>query len=209
MKRRQQTRDLSRRRPERLPRRRLLVVCEGQRTEPDYLLGYQRYVHNATVEIVIPPDRGDPRKVVEIAKSRKQSATAEARRQQDPNLAFDEVWCVFDRDDHERFADACQMARDNQFKLAVSNPCFELWVLLHFRDSPGMQHRTSVLRMLRDQLPDYDKRLEFNDVAQGVPDAVARAQRLDADATAMGEPERNPTTGVYRLANSTARSDDA
>jgi len=33
----------------------------------------------------------------------------------------------------------------------------------------------------------------------GYPDAVRRAQQLDADAVSLGEPGRNPTTGVYRL----------
>lgn len=208
-KRRKRRRRPARRRAKRRPRRRLLVVCEGQRTEPDYIRGFERHVRNATVEIEIPGERGEPRKLVEIAKEHKRAAEADAKRYGDTYLDFDEVWCVFDRDDHERFHDACAMARDNGFGLAVSNPCVELWLLLHFRESPGMQHRDDLRRMLRDEyLPGYDKRLDFDDVVHGIGDATARARRLDADATAMGEPGRNPTTGFYLLTDSIARTDE-
>ena len=206
--RRKRVRRPARRAATRSPRRRLLVVCEGECTEPDYIRGYERQVRNVTVEIEISRDRGDPKKIVEIAKEHSSRVRAEAKRLDDPHLDFDEIWCVFDRDDHERFHDACTMARDNGFELAISNPCVELWLLLHFRDSPGAQHRDQVSRMLRRYLPDYDKRLDFADVAKGVAEATARAHRLEADAEEMGESGRNPSTGFYRLTNSIARKDD-
>lgn len=206
-KRRQRKRTPSRRAATRQPRRRLLVVCEGEKTEPDYILGFERWVRNASVEIVIPPERGDPKVIVEIAKERSGRAAAEAKKQGDSFLDYDEVWCVFDRDDHERFHDARTMARDNGFQLALSNPCFELWLLLHFRDSPGPQHRDHLTRMLRGFLPSYSKRVDFDDFEHGRLDATGRARRLDAQAEVMGEPGRNPTTGVYRLTESIARDD--
>ncbi len=206
-KRRMRDRRPARRPASRRPKRRLLVACEGQRTEPDYLRGYERHIRNARVEIEIPPDRGEPKRVVEIAKERKLAAKAEARRRGDPYLDFDEVWCVFDRDDHERFHDASSMARDNGFELAISNPCVELWLLLHFRESPGPQHRETLYRILRENLAGYDKHVDFDDFAGGVPAATARARRLDDDARRMDEPGRNPTTGFFRLTDSIARKD--
>lgn len=144
---------------------------------------------------------------MEIAKDYAAGAKAEAYRSGDPGAAFDEIWCVFDRDDHERFQDACTMARDNGLRLAVSNPCFELWLLLHFRDSPGAQHRDQVARALRECLRGYRKHLDFAAVAAGVDDAVGRARRLDEDAERMGEPGHNPTTGVYLLVQSIGRAE--
>ncbi len=187
------------------PKRRLLVVCEGKRTEPDYIRGYERHVRNATVKIEIPDARGEPKKIVEIAKELKRAAETEARRQGDLYLDFDEVWCVFDRDDHPRFHNACTMARDNGFELAVSNPCVELWLILHFRESPGPRHRNDLSRMLRGELPNYDKHVDFDEFADGVEKATARARRLDVDAEGMGESGRNPTTGFYRLTDSISR----
>ncbi len=208
MARRDRARRPPRRAAHREPRRRLLVVCEGECTEPQYVNGYARWVRNAAVEVQIARERGDPKKVVQIAKAEKAAAAAEARRQGDPWLDFDEVWCVFDRDDHERFHDAIQMASANSFELAVSNPCVELWLLLHFRDSPGARHRDELRRMLRDDcLPGYAKRLDFDTLAPGVAAATERARRLARDAAALGDdPFKNPTTGFYRLTDSIART---
>ncbi len=205
--RRNRARRSARRAATRDPRRRLLVVCEGKRTEPEYIKGYQRHVRNASVEVAIPNEQGDPKKVVEIAKALAEDAARQAKQHGDDYLKFDEVWCVFDRDEHERFHDACTMARANAFKLAVSNPCIELWLLLHFRDSPGARHRHDVQAMLASFIPSYDKGLTFTTVAAGVGDATRRARALDEDADEMDESGRNPTTSFYRLTDSIARKD--
>jgi len=191
----------ARRAPSREPKRRLLVVCEGKRTEPEYLRGYLAAHRGSAVEVVIHPERGDPKKVVEMAKDAHTKAKKLAKQQHDPFLAYDQVWCVFDRDDHEHFDDAIQMAQANDLQLAVSNPCFELWLLLHLRESPGERHRDDLRALLRkDHLPGYDKRVRFSDLAAGVKDAIARAERLAQDAERLGDdPHKNPTTGVFRL----------
>ena len=199
----------ARRRRARPPRRRLLAVCEGECTEPQYLTGLVLHLRNVTVDLDISNEHGDPRRLVERAKEVRTRMEREARRQRDPNLRYDEVWCVFDRDEHPRFVQAIDMARANGIHVAASNPCFELWLLLHFRDSPGARHRHDVQKMLRDSIPGYDKHLDFSQVVQGLAEATTRATRLDADAERMGEAGRNPTTGVYRLTDSIARRDDA
>jgi hypothetical protein len=91
------------------------------------------------------------------------------------------------------------MARDNGIDLAVSNPCFELWLLLHFRDNPGMQDRGKLGKMLTEFVPEYDKHVDYATYAAGYAQAVARSARMDQAAENDGESGRNPTTGVYRL----------
>lgn len=207
-RRRNRERRPPRRRASRQARRRLLVVCEGERTEPEYIRGFKRQVRNNLVTVEVSKERGDPRKVVEIAKTRMLDAKREARKSHDTWLELDEVWCVFDRDEHERYDAAVNMAQDNDLELAVSNPSFELWLVLHFRESPGPQHGDTLRRMLRDKLlPGYDKGIDFEALAAGVEVATERARRMDEDAEAMGEPRRNPTTGVYRLTHSIARGE--
>ena len=109
------------------------------------------------------------------------------------------MWCVFDVDDHPRVADARQMAADNGIELAISNPCFELWLLLHFRDGPGMQHRDKIKELLVHYVQGYDKNVKFSEFSAGYQQAVTRAKRLDNSAESDGNAGRNPTTGVYRL----------
>lgn len=52
---------------------------------------------------------------------------------------FDQYWIVFDCDDNseEELRNAIKLAEEGKFKWCFSNPCFEIWYLLHFvyRDS--------------------------------------------------------------------------
>jgi hypothetical protein len=189
--------------------RRLLVVCEGKVTEPAYLLGFERSIQNAKIVIDIPPQiQGVPLTLVRRAHSLSQNAKERARRENDDFIAYDETWCVFDIDEHPHINEALQFASANGIKLAVSNPCFELWLLLHFREQPGARHRHEIQQMLGGFIAGYDKHLNFAAVEQGITDAVRRARRLDLEAIDEGEAGRNPSTGVYLLIESIARRDD-
>lgn len=178
------------------------MVCEGAVTEPDYIRGLERRTRNATLAITIPDEQGDPKRLVEIAKEEKAKAEALAKKESDEFLRFDEAWCVCDVDDHARLPDARQMARDNGIDLVVSNPCFELWLLLHFRDPPGPESRKVMRSMLKRFMPGYAKRVEFEDLVDGLDSATERARRLDEQAETDGQPGRNPNTQMYRLTES-------
>ena len=177
----------------------ILVVSEGEVTEPEYLRGLQRACRNPRVTIEVAPEHGDPKFLVEHAKRYKERAQTQADREKDDNLAYDSVWCVFDRDEHPRFGEAIEMARDNGIRLAISNPCIELWLLLHFRENPGAQLRVKIRAMLSKHVPTYDKHVDYATYAAGYQQAAARAGKMDHDAEAADEPHRNPTTGVYKL----------
>jgi len=91
------------------------------------------------------------------------------------------------------------MAEKNKIDVALSNPCFELWLLLHLRDSPGMLHRHRIQAMLKTCVADYDKSVDYKTYMDGYEKAAERAETLDNLAERVGEPGRNPTTGVYKL----------
>jgi hypothetical protein len=177
----------------------VLVVCEGQKTEPLYVRAFARAVRNPLVHVEIDDRGGVPKTLVERAKALKQDAEKQARRQRDENLRFDEVWCVFDVDEHPHLADARQQARDNQIQLAISNPCFELWALLHLQEQNAAIHRKKLRSAIKSYFPRYEKTLPFEELHQGYADAVARARRLEDRARRAGDSDRNPTTAVYRL----------
>jgi hypothetical protein len=197
--RRDRERRPGRRRPFREPLPIILIVCEGKRTEPEYFRGFARACHNPRIRIRIAPEHGVPKTLVDSAKRHKKEAEVDARRQRDENMAYDAVWCVFDVDDHPNLPDARQMARDNGIDLAISNPCFELWLLLHFRESPGMQPRETIGKLLSSHVPGYDKGVEYTTFSEGYRQAVERAKRLDNLAESASDSGRNPTTGVYKL----------
>jgi hypothetical protein len=152
--------------------------------------------------LTIAPEAGVPLTVVRIARDRMIKAEQEAAREGDDNLKFDSVWAVFDVDDHPNIPAAIQMARDNSIGLAVSNPAFELWLLLHFRDSPGMKGRDAVRRLLCTYVKEYDRHVNYRDYEAGYDNAVRRAKPLSSCDLQTCQPGSNPSTGVHALTES-------
>jgi len=184
----------------------ILVVSEGAVTEPEYLSGFKAACRNPRVDIEALGGQGVPRSVVEAAREAKTKNAALARRHEDENLRYDEVWCVFDVDDHPDVNNAKEMARNNGIKVAISNPCIELWLYLHFAEQPGAQGRDRVTSMLKEHLDGFDKHVKFEVFAIGYEHAAKRARRLDEEADAAKESGRNPTTGFWKLTRSIEES---
>ena len=180
----------------------ILVVSEGEVTEPEYIHGFAAACHNPRVRVETEEGAGVPRSVVETAKKMKSEADGRAAAEKDDNLRYDEVWCVFDFDEHPNVGNTKQMAKDNGIKLAISNPCIELWLWLHFADQPGMQHRHDMQRRLKEHVPGFDKHVAFAAYAAGYDAARKRAEQLETAAEAAGEADRNPSTGFWRLTES-------
>lgn len=104
---------------------RVLIVCEGKKSEPTYLEDLVDRYGLSTANVVIEGIGSDPGRVVATAKrlEKKERRIGES---------YDVVYCVFDHDEHEHFNSASQEARDARLKLARSWPCFEYWLVLHF-----------------------------------------------------------------------------
>jgi|ERR1700722_20391802 len=201
-RRRDDDRPINRRRATRDPKHRLLVVSEGAVTEPGYIAKFQHEVRNSRVHVEVAGQHGVPVTLVEIAVRLREAARVEAKRQRDENLLWDEVWAVFDVDSHPNLDAARKMAMDNSILLAISNPNFELWALLHFQDQRAHIERDKVRSALQGHMPGYDKELDFRRLHPTYADAVKRAQELDVEAERYEDPGRNPTTGVFRLTES-------
>jgi len=172
-------------------------------TEADYVNLIRREERLRLVEIVSIPEAGVPKTVVEVAVEEMRKAARDARRMRDDNLKYDEVWCVFDVDEHPDLAAAKDQARANGLHVAISNPCFELWLLLHFQDQSAHLHRDVLRRRCTDDhLPSYAKRITDEIYAVLAPryaDAVRRATALDAWHATRGTEGENPSTRVYKL----------
>lgn len=181
------------------PRPRVLVCCEGEVTEPSYLNGLKREGHNSLLHVEIKPGGFAPKTLVDYAVELKLEAGLKARREKDHSLKYDEVWCVFDVDAHECMLDAKQKARANGINMAISNPCFELWLLLHFQDQRAHIERHHVQSACRDYMPGYDKEVPFDLVFPRYPEAVQRAAELEHWQETRGCAGENPSTGVHRL----------
>ncbi len=119
-------------------RRELLVFVEGRRTEEMYLVDWHRRCRDR-VRATIDPYRAGPLQLVERAVAAQRAEAYDARRAR--GRAHDQIWCVFDRDEHPNFASAVDLAAHHGIRLAMSNPCIELWFLLHFEDQTAFIDR--------------------------------------------------------------------
>jgi hypothetical protein len=179
-----------RRQPLREPHLRLLVVCGTEKTETAYFKGFRTSLGANSVDIKIVERPRSPDQVVEHAKNRRDYRD------------FDECWCVLDVDAYEqeggKVTKASATADAAGIKLAVSNPCFEYWLLLHHRgwDRP-LSRCKDVWVPLRKSVNSYDKsKLRFADFAEGVLSAVARAKVRDPSARDFAI---NPSSSVWVL----------
>lgn len=188
----------------------VLVLTEGSVTEISYLRALKMILRRAFELPNIPLEHGDPLTLVELAKQNRSNLEKEAKRTNDPKTSLDEVWCVFDRDEHDRsrLSQAIDNARAANISVAFSNPCFELWLLLHYREQPGDQHRHDIQDAVGVYIPGYKKYVPVEVVSDPsrIAAAIQRARALAEQAEEEGDPHRSPTTGVYRLVCSLLRS---
>ncbi len=197
---RRSLRDRVRRRPaHRAPKRRILLFCEGKVTEPRYFEALARKYRQLLIEIEVSDDHGVPKTLVEQAAKHKKDAERNARKKADSFARFDEVWCVFDADDHPNVPDAMQQARDNDICIAFSNPCFELWALLHYQDQSAPIDRKALRRKLKQHLSGYDKQLPADEMFARLEDALKRASELYERQQRNDNLDRNPCTTVHKL----------
>jgi len=178
----------SRRVNTREPLQRFLIVCEGEKTEPAYFDGFR--VPSVTIEIAGLGK--DPLTLVEQAIDRRRK-----RR-------YDQIWCVFDRDDVsvERFNQALDLARRRRIKVAYSNQAFELWYLLHFHYCDVAQTRRDYIDRLSRQLGrTYQKNdpTLYRELLSRQDEAIGNADRLLAQYNPRNPAVDDPSTTVHKL----------
>jgi hypothetical protein len=171
-------------------RQRFLIVCEGEKTEPNYFRSFR--VSKNVAEIDVQGLGENPSKLVQSAKELKQ--------QED----YDQVWCVFDRDSWtvEDFNNAINNANDQGFKVAYSNEAFELWYVLHFEFLNTGIPRKDYLRKLTSLLGrTYQKNSEtiYDDLFEKQSTAIRNADNLLKQYDPHNPSKDNPSTTVHRL----------
>ena len=177
----------------------LLVFVEGLRTEEIYLT-YWRRQYRDRVRVEIDDYRGGPLQLVERAVEAQRIEARDARKGR--GRAHDQIWCMFDRDEHPNFAQAIDLAEKHGINLAISNPCLELWFILHFEDRASYLERYEAQRRAEELLGSSKVLTEsaLTALADGYDEARRRAVKLDEKHAGDGSPPRtNPSSGVWRL----------
>jgi hypothetical protein len=186
----------------RTPRKTIVVYCEGSRTEPDYLAALKRLpaVRDvAAVDIRVQPGRGrtNPRQLVSRAVAAKLRATAEGDE-------VDEFWCIFDVEwpiNHPGLTEAVDEARQHRVDVAISNPCFELWLILHLHPQSAWLTTEQACKLRGTLDESHGKEINATTYMPHTAVAARRAAALD-DLHKHNEtsfPRNNPSSGMHRL----------
>ena len=195
---------LRRRGAQREPRQRFVLLCEGRNTEPSYFNALRRTCSSALIGIEIVPGAGVPFTIAEKAVERAQSSgIAPRRRRRNLFEEEDQVWAVFDRDNHPRFEDAVALCETNGVRIGRSNPCFELWLILHEKSHNRYEERHTMQSILGGLRPEYDrergKTPNCEEMIRRVETAEQRADQLLRRRREEGNPYGNPSTTVGLL----------
>lgn len=143
------------RKSKRHQKHRVLIVCEGRKTEPAYFRKLLSALRLQTVDVEISPGtHSDPLYIYKTAKVKQKGAEKRGN-------AYDKIYCVFDKDHHKEFQTVSKLIDgQKEFKKARSVPCIEYWFLLHYEYSSRNFNAKDCRNQLRMQLPKYEKGID-------------------------------------------------
>lgn len=182
-----------------------LIVCEGEKTEPNYFKSFPKKVGKIIYVIEFEGGGISTLKVVEKAIELRNKSKQK----------YDRVWAVFDRDSFKAtsFNNAILKARANNIRCAWSNEAFELWYLLHFHNRVTAMKRTEYEKAIEEAVNGkLDKKNHKFKYKKNSPDMYALLSRLGNQELAIkwakelansisGEQfaNYNPQTMVFKL----------
>ena len=177
-------------------RKRFFIVCEGEKTEPNYFKKF-----SVDVDIQLSKGEGkDTKSLVEKAIKLKNGLKSDERNR---------VWCVFDRDkndqnphDAQNFNAAITLAQTNGIKVAYSNDAFELWYLLHFHyynTAISRQDYQNRLTKLLGHKYEKNSKTIYEELKDKQQDAIKHAKRLLQEYEPSNPESDNPSTTVHLL----------
>ena len=188
--------NLSRRQGVREVKQSFLIVCEGEKTEPDYFKAFRMTA--ATIKAV-----GQAMNTMTLVNKAISIREADQKRKR----VYDQCWVVFDKDDFpaKDFNQAIQLAEKNGFHVAYSNQAFEYWFLLHFNLYTGAIHRNQYKDMLTKLtgMP-YSKSegygaVMYNLLLSRQQQAISNAETVLAEISHGNPAEEESSTTVHCL----------
>lgn len=205
-----QRKQLERKRNSRASYDRILIVSEGSKTEPNYFkeIRAEYRLHMANVAVHPSAFGTEPLQVVDYARELFENGNKFKGLQ--PRV-YEQVYAVFDRDEHRTFHNALARAqaldgklrndlkKPVKFTAVPSRPCFEFWLLLHFEDIHHLIHRDETFNRLRNYIQDYQKGATgvFTATKDSLHLAITRAANIAARYQVENDDE--PYTGVMNL----------
>ncbi len=197
-------RQFKRRKAFKAPRECILIVCEGAKTEPLYFENLRRKLRLTTVEVDIQGEECGSAAISVVD----HAIIKRDQRKNSHSLVQPEyhaVWCVMDVEipQDSSLSKALNKAKANDLEVALSNPCFEFWLLLHFvKTGKLFQSSKEVSKELKKHYPHYAKGdgSIFHQIYSDTDQAMTNAEAiLEEKGCSEDLQDCNPSTHVHRL----------
>ncbi|MCX7112199.1 MAG: RloB family protein [Proteobacteria bacterium] len=120
-------RPLDRSVPHQRDTRLIIIAAEGRETEKQYFAQFR----DTRIQVKVLPtgedNQSSPQHVIDrLTSYREEYQIGEG----------DELWVMVDVDRWKNLGEISREALQRDYQLAISNPCFEVWLLYHFQEPP-------------------------------------------------------------------------
>lgn len=187
------------------PRKSILIVSEGSKTEPIYFNSLRKNLQLSMVEVKVVGAGAAPitvvNRAIELRDERKRQAKTSGGR-----VAYEVVYCVVDVEapKAESLSRAVDKARGNKLEVILSNPCFEYWYILHFRKTSAPFNTSQAAKSaLKREHPAYceSDTTIFDVVYPMTAEAIKRSKEVlrEQHDNAEDLSDRNPSTHVHKI----------
>lgn len=182
----------------------ILIVCEGQKTEPDYLNEIKNKYRLASIVVICHSTSGyAPISVVKCVMDKNRERVDLYGN----SAPYERVFCVYDTDAHESLETAQQEIQKNDFTAIVSNVCFEYWLLLHYeytRASILQQGNKSAAAMCISKLKKHIAQYDTAKIKEYFPDLFLKLEAAIKNSKQSYDDAKktknfNPSTNMHEL----------
>ena len=179
----------------------IIITAEGRNeTEARYFNNFRTADCPYIIKFHKAGHLTDPTKLAESIRKRWDAEEADER-------TGDMAFVVVDLDNNEEKAKGIQQleARNRVEKFIVSNPCFEVWYLLHYGFSTKSYiNADAVIRELQKHYSEYEKTSDMYPLLKDkMGNAITNAEKLEEYHKAEKHPHPdsscNPYTDVHKL----------
>lgn len=179
----------------------ILIVAEGRNvTETLYFKQFQKQHSDYNIKLLMPGSSTDPKGMLNKLETfwRENEMSLEAG---------DYGFVVLDLDCNDKKGELIEKL-DKSSRLAkfiVSNPCFEVWYLLHFKYTTHIYtDGNDVISDLRNYIPGYEKNIDVNENLSDKTDtAITNAYRIKKHFEDLGykwpSKDCNPRTDIHEV----------
>lgn len=165
----------------------ILVAFEGKnKTENNYFSNYRLRDKDYIIKLV-PGNETDPINLVNKT-----------------IIKVKELGLNLDERKNMQIIKARKLAKKYHIIMITSNPCIELWFLLHFEYTTAWLSNNDVINKLKKYYPKYEKNINiFPEIKDKVSEAIKNAKKLESfqldNNKIIGMVDANPSTEMYKI----------